>query len=390
MIYINAYSAICALGSDNDKIATALLNTQKEYLTKSSSFLKDEKSSYFGVINADLKDLCEFDDHNSRNNRVLATLADRVKPVIEKLKQSYGSDRIGVVMGTSTSGLEETADALKAYLKDGSKKDDFKYSYQEFGSPSNFLSDYLSVKGPSYTISTACSSSARALLSAKNLIESGLCDAVIAGGADTLCSVPINGFDAMSVLSYDRCIPFNADRHGINIGEGGGLMVLSKQRSSLVLKAVGQSSDAYHPSAPDPTGEGAIRAMTLALKEANLETSDIGYINMHGTATKLNDSMEALAVYSMFKDSVPCSSTKYLTGHTLGASGILEACILCLLIDRKLPLPAQDFSKNKKDEELSGIKFVKDTFHPLKMNMMSNSFAFGGNNTCVIIGENNE
>ena len=130
MIYINAYSAICALGSDNDKIATALLNTQKEYLTKSSSFLKDEKSSYFGVINADLKDLCEFDDHNSRNNRVLATLADRVKPVIEKLKQSYGSDRIGVVMGTSTSGLEETADALKAYLKDGSKKDDFKYSYQ--------------------------------------------------------------------------------------------------------------------------------------------------------------------------------------------------------------------------------------------------------------------
>ena len=130
--------------------------------------------------------------------------------------------------------------------------------------------------------------------------------------------------------------------------------------------------------------------MSLALKEANLQVSDIGYINMHGTATKLNDSMEALAVYSIFKDSVPCSSTKYLTGHTLGAAGILEACILCLLIDRKLPLPAQDFSKNKKDEELRDIKFVKDTLHPLKMNMMSNSFAFGGNNTCVIIGENNE
>lgn len=390
MIYINAYSAICALGSDNEQIADSLLNTKKEYLTKSDSYLKDHKSSYFGVINANLKDISEFEDHNSRNNRVLATLADRVKPIVEELKSKFGADRIGVVMGTSTSGLEETVDALKVYLEDGSKKNDFKYSHQEFGSPSNFLCDYLCLKGPAYTISTACSSSARALLSAKNLIESDLCDVVIAGGADTLCSVPINGFDSMSVLSYDRCIPFNADRHGINIGEAGGLMVLSKEKSDLVLKAVGQSSDAYHPSAPDPTGDGAKTAMELALKEANLSTSDIGYINMHGTATKLNDSMEALAVYNLFKDSVPCSSTKYLTGHTLGAAGILEACILCLLIDRKIPLPIQDFSKNKVDDELHKIQFVNKELHPKTMNMMSNSFAFGGNNTCVIIGENNE
>lgn len=385
MIYINVLTSVSSLGTNELTIVDSLSHTDRCYLTYRDDLLNEHKGSYFGQIKAKLPRLDEYPEHKSRNSAVLAFLADSIKDSINELKQKYSKDRIAIILGTSTSGLDETENELKKFMQTGVPSRDFYYKSQEFGDPSMFLADYLDIDGPAYTISTACSSSARALICGKRMLESGLVDAVIAGGADTLCKVPINGFNSMGVLSHERCLPFNKNRAGINIGEGGGLMILSKEKASLELLGVGESSDAYHVSSPEPSGAGAISAMKMALDDASLTTDDIGYVNLHGTATKLNDAMESKAMASLFKGKVPCSSTKYMTGHTLGAAGIVEAAILCYLLKHDLDLPVQDFSHYEIDDTLDECGLVKEKMKAKKKVMMSNSFAFGGNNASIII-----
>ena len=385
MIYINVLTSVSSLGTNELTIVDSLSHTDRCYLTYRDDLLNEHKGSYFGQIKAKLPRLDEYHEHKSRNSAVLAFLADSIKDSINELKQKYSKDRIAIILGTSTSGLDETENELKKFMQTGVPSRDFYYKSQEFGDPSMFLADYLEIDGPAYTISTACSSSARALICGKRMLESGLVDAVIAGGADTLCKVPINGFNSMGVLSHERCLPFNKNRAGINIGEGGGLMILSKEKASLELLGVGESSDAYHVSSPEPSGAGAISAMKMALDDASLTTDDIGYVNLHGTATELNDAMESKAMASLFKGKVPCSSTKYMTGHTLGAAGIVEAAILCYLLKHDLDLPVQDFSHDEIDDTLDECGLVKEKMKAKKKVMMSNSFAFGGNNASIII-----
>ncbi|MCI7252126.1 MAG: beta-ketoacyl-ACP synthase [Succinatimonas sp.] len=385
MIYINVLTSVSSLGTNELTIVDSLSHTDRCYLTYRDDLLNEHRGSYFGQIKAKLPRLDEYPEHKSRNSAVLAFLADSIKDSINELKQKYSKDRIAIILGTSTSGLDETENELKKFMQTGVPSRDFYYKSQEFGDPSMFLADYLDIDGPAYTISTACSSSARALICGKRMLESGLVDAVIAGGADTLCKVPINGFNSMGVLSHERCLPFNKNRAGINIGEGGGLMILSKEKASLELLGVGESSDAYHVSSPEPSGAGAISAMKMALDDASLTTDDIGYVNLHGTATKLNDAMESKAMASLFKGKVPCSSTKYMTGHTLGAAGIVETAILCYLLKHDLDLPVQDFSHDEIDDTLDECGLVKEKMKAKKKVMMSNSFAFGGNNASIII-----
>ena len=385
MIYINDLTSVSSLGTNELTIVDSLSHTDRCYLTYRDDLLNEHKGSYFGQIKAKLPRLDEYPEHKSRNSAVLAFLADSIKDSINELKQKYSKDRIAIILGTSTSGLDETENELKKFMQTGVPSRDFYYKSQEFGDPSMFLADYLDIDGPAYTISTACSSSARALICGKRMLESGLVDAVIAGGADTLCKVPINGFNSMGVISHERCLPFNKNRAGINIGEGGGLMILSKEKASLELLGVGESSDAYHVSSPEPSGAGAISAMKMALDDASLTTDDIGYVNLHGTATKLNDAMESKAMASLFKGKVPCSSTKYMTGHTLGAAGIVETAILCYLLKHDLDLPVQDFSHDEIDDTLDECGLVKEKMKAKKKVMMSNSFAFGGNNASIII-----
>lgn len=385
MIYINVLTSVSSLGTNELTIVDSLSHTDRCYLTYRDDLLNEHKGSYFGQIKAKLPRLDEYPEHKSRNSAVLAFLADSIKDSINELKQKYSKDRIAIILGTSTSGLDETENELKKFMQTGVPSRDFYYKSQEFGDPSMFLADYLDIDGPAYTISTACSSSARALICGKRMLESGLVDAVIAGGADTLCKVPINGFNSMGVLSHERCLPFNKNRAGINIGEGGGLMILSKEKASLELLGVGESSDAYHVSSPEPSGAGAISAIKMALDDASLTTDDIGYVNLHGTATKLNDAMESKAMASLFKGKVPCSSTKYMTGHTLGAAGIVETAILCYLLKHDLDLPVQDFSHDEIDDTLDECGLVKEKMKAKKKVMMSNSFAFGGNNASIII-----
>lgn len=387
MIYINDLTSVSSLGTNELTIVDSLSHTDRCYLTYRDDLLNEHKGSYFGQIKAKLPRLDEYHEHKSRNSAVLAFLTDSIKDSINELKQKYSKDRIAIILGTSTSGLDETENELKKFMQTGVPSRDFYYKSQEFGDPSMFLADYLEIDGPAYTISTACSSSARALICGKRMLESGLVDAVIAGGADTLCKVPINGFNSMGVLSQERCLPFNKNRAGINIGEGGGLMILSKEKASLELLGVGESSDAYHVSSPDPSGAGAISAIEMALNDASLTTDDIGYVNLHGTATKLNDAMESKAMASLFKGKVPCSSTKYMTGHTLGAAGIVEAAILCYLLKHDLDLPVQDFSHDEIDDTLDECGLIKEKIKAKKKVMMSNSFAFGGNNASIIIAK---
>ena len=387
MIYINDLTSVSSLGTNELTIVDSLSHTDRCYLTYRDDLLNEHKGSYFGQIKAKLPRLDEYPEHKSRNSAVLAFLADSIKDSINELKQKYSKDRIAIILGTSTSGLDETENELKKFMQTGVPSRDFYYKSQEFGDPSMFLADYLDIDGPAYTISTACSSSARALICGKRMLESSLVDAVIAGGADTLCKVPINGFNSMGVLSHERCLPFNKNRAGINIGEGGGLMILSKKKASLELLGVGESSDAYHVSSPEPSGAGAISAMKMALDDASLTTDDIGYVNLHGTATKLNDAMESKAMASLFKGKVPCSSTKYMTGHTLGAAGIVEAAILCYLLKHDLDLPVQDFSHDEIDDTLDECGLIKEKIKAKKKVMMSNSFAFGGNNASIIIAK---
>ncbi|WP_031491559.1 beta-ketoacyl-ACP synthase [Succinivibrio dextrinosolvens] len=387
MIYINCYASISALGNTKDTIINSLGSEKKEYLTARSDMINGGKTAYYGCVeNCKLPDISDYKEHNTRNNRFLAYLCNELKEQIKYFTDKYAPDRIGVVMGTSTSGLSESEEEIKRFKESNVRSDNYFFSFQEFGDPAMFLSEYLKISGPSYTISTACSSSSRALISARRLIESGLCDVVIAGGADTLCTVPINGFNSMGLISSNPCTPFCEGRDGISIGEAGGLMVLSKEKSNLTLRGIGESSDAYHVSSPDPTGEGAVSAMKMALENAKLTPSDIGYINLHGTATKLNDAMEAKAVASVFGDKVPCSSTKYMTGHTLGAAGILESCILCYILENDLALPIQSTSIRNLDKGLDNCGLITKRVKANKPYMMSNSFAFGGNNASVIIG----
>jgi 3-oxoacyl-[acyl-carrier-protein] synthase-1 len=265
----------------------------------------------------------------------------------------------------------------------------FNYKQQETGSMSEFLKEFLGLQNIAYTISTACSSSGKAFASATRLIEQNICDVVLVGGCDTLCELTLNGFDCLEAISQDICQPFSINRNGINIGEGSALFILSKEPSEVSLMGIGESSDGYHITAPEPNGLGAIFAMESALNKAQLEPKQIGYLNLHGTATNLNDAMESNAVKTVF-DSVDCSSTKYLTGHTLGAAAATEVAMCWLLLSNHYN-PSQNLPKqNVSIETLStniGI-ITEDTTYENPY-FMSNSFAFGGSNASVIIGRKN-
>lgn len=240
--------------------------------------------------------------------------------------------------------------------------------------------------GPAYTISTACSSSARAIISGRRLIDAGLVDVAIVGGADSLSRMPVNGFNSLESFSPTLCEPFGRNRRGITIGEAAALMVLTREPGEVALLGAGESSDAYHISAPHPQGEGAIRAINQALNEAGITAADVGYINLHGTATPLNDRIEAQVIHDLFGDRVPCSSTKHLTGHTLGAAGITEAALSWLILTRSLPLPPQDFSRYAPDDTLPAFGLLHQSAPLNKPVILSNSFAFGGNNASLLLG----
>ncbi|WP_210447705.1 beta-ketoacyl-[acyl-carrier-protein] synthase family protein [Vibrio crassostreae] len=397
-IYIQDCGFHSALGSEVTDIHGCLKDERESNMVEVHDILNDGKHTVVGQIAGELPPIhSDLTQYATRNNQLALSALHQIEDSIEQAKSQFGADRIAVVIGTSTSGISDGEAAFKQKLANGEFPADYHYSKQELGDTSEFVSQYCALTGPNYVISTACSSSGRVFLTAQRLLDSGMADAVLVGGVDTLCKLTLNGFHGLEALSTTHCKPFSATRDGINIGEAAAFMLLSKTKlagvnaaqdtSNIALLGCGDSSDAHHISAPHPEGNGAEQAMKKALHSAQLNAEDIGYINAHGTATPLNDSMESKAIHRIFANKVPVSSTKPLTGHTLGAASAIEAAIAWHILKYDLPLPLQKCQDKAEDIE---IDLVNCSQKLKAKNILSNSFAFGGNNISLIFGVVND
>ncbi len=388
-LFLNDTSLLCAAGSDNGKILTRLQSGDRTGLVKTEEFSPGH-AVFVGLVQSQLPEIeAKYSVYDSRNNRLLLAALSRIRPTVDAIIRKYGAQRVGIVLGTSTSGVKSTELALAEVAKGRPKPEQFHYKQQQFGGAADFLAHQLGLNGPAYVISTACSSSGRAFASARRLIMLDLCDAVIVGGADSLCRFTVRGFAALESLSAGLCRPFGRHRDGINLSEAAALFVLSKAEGDVELLGIGASCDAYHFSAPDPTAGGVIAAMEMALKEAKIHPKQMDYINLHGTATQLNDTMESEAVAKVFGDSVAVSSTKGMTGHALGAAAALELGLCWQLLMQNEPhgLLIPNINDDETDTSLPPLNFVKpDQSLGRRINYcQSNSFAFGGNNISIIV-----
>lgn len=391
--YLNALGVVCSLGLGKSAVAEALFAGDDSGIRPEHGWIPAQAPP-LASVRAELPPIPDawIGQRNNRNNRLLLAAAQDIEPDIRAAIARYGQARIGVVLGTSTTGIEEATQGIGVYRQEGAWPADYRYAHQELGAPAAFLSEWLALAGPCYSISTACTSGARALLSAQRLLRMGLCDAVLCGGVDTLCRLAINGFYALEAVDVQRCDPFSKHRRGINIGEAAALFLMTREAAPVQLLGGGASSDAYHMSSPDPQGVGSQKAMRDAMRVAGLDAAQIDYINLHGTATEHNDSMESLAVAATFEHAVACSSTKSLTGHTLAAAGALEAALCWLSLtdgraERRLPPHVWD---GEADPALPRLNLVQMGDHlpaDRRCYLMSNSFAFGGNNASLILGD---
>lgn len=386
--YLPQLGIVNALGSGKSAVLEGLLEGNQSGMQSCGPFLTG-RHGFVGVVSDSLLDVPgDLQKYDCRNNRLLITAAGQIRDDIDDLKARFGPDRIAVLIGTSTSGISAGEVAVDALASEGEMPADFHYRQQEIGTAAEFLARYLRLDGPRYTISTACSSSAKALASAQRLLVAGLCDAVVVGGCDSLCRLTTNGFDALESMSNAICNPFSVNRNGINVGEGAAVFLMTKDEAPVRVAGIGESSDAYHMSAPEPSGKGAELAISRAMSNAGTTPEDIGYINLHGTATIKNDAMESQVVERVFGSETPCSSTKSQIAHTLGAAGAQEIGLCWLLLGesnegRRLPRHLWD---GDADPDLASISLTEAGARWNRDLFMSNSFAFGGSNVSVIIG----
>jgi 3-oxoacyl-[acyl-carrier-protein] synthase-1 len=330
--------------------------------------------------------------YECRNNRLaeLALQQDGFFEAVQRAAERWGPRRVGVFLGTSTAGILQTELAYRERdSSSGALPPGFEYgpTHNSF-SVADYVRKRCRLEGPAVAVSCACASSAKAFGSARRMIEAGLVDAAVVGGVDSLCLTTLYGFHSLQLSSSTPCRPFDAARDGISIGEAAAFALLERapqnmEGGSVLLLGIGESSDAYHISAPHPEGLGARRAMQAALAAALLEPGDIDYINLHGTGTPSNDRAESQAVTSVFGATTPCSSTKGATGHTLGAAGALEAIISALALQNGF-MPG-GVHTTKIDPTLTAL-YLKENRRAAVNRVLSNSFGFGGTNCSLIFG----
>jgi 3-oxoacyl-[acyl-carrier-protein] synthase I len=390
MIYLNALGMICSLGKTCDEIKRGLLELAQSGVVMTEAYSPGTPLP-LGRIDTALPPMDEWPLRDrSRNNQLALAAVTQIRPAVDAAIERYGAARIGLVLGTSTSGIAEGESALRQYTITGSLPERFHYGQQELGSLASMLATKLGIGGPAYVQSSACASSAKALASGTRLIRMGVCDAVLAGGADSLCAFTVAGFRALESVSEKRCNPLSRNRDGINIGEGAAVFLMSSEPATVALRGCGESSDGYHMSAPDPAGVGARLAIERALARAAIGAGQIDYVNLHGTGTLQNDAMESRVIDALFGARVAVSSTKPFTGHTLGAAGAIEAGLCWLAMqddnpDGKLPPHLWD---GMADTDLPALNVVETGHrlgHPLRW-ALSNSFAFGGANAALVLG----
>ena len=328
-----------------------------------------------------------------RNNRLawLALQQDELPVAIAEVVARHGAARVAVVMGTSTSSIGATEEAYTRLVDENGERrfppDLDRPLIHTPHSLGNFVQQATALRGPCVTVATACSSSAKVFAQAARLIQAGIVDAALVGGVDTLCGSVLFGFNALQLVSAQPCKPFDAARDGLSLGEAGGFAVLERSDagdpSPLQLRGYGESSDAHHMSAPHPQGLGAKLAMNDALARSGIDAGDIGYLNLHGTATPANDSIESRAVAELFPDRLHASSTKGWTGHTLGAAGIVESVVALLALERGLLPGTLNCSV---PDPACGAQIRFDNAQRDIRYAMNNSFGFGGNNACLVFG----
>lgn len=385
--YLNHLGLICAAGDTPAAFWRALTAPQPSGVRPER--WRDGRDLHLGRIDRPLPPLSGPEHLRSRNNTLLAAAYAQIEGAAKAACVRFGAGRVAIVLGTSTSGVGESELDWAAWARTGALPPGHEPRRQEIGNPAEWLAQASGAQGPAYVVSTACSSSAKALASAARLLRSGAADAVLCGGADSLCDFTVAGFSALEAVSAERCRPMGAGRVGINIGEAAALFLMTREpegAGAVRLAGWGETSDAHHISAPEPSGRGAEAAMRDALTRAGLEPAGIGYLNLHGTATPHNDAMESQAVARLFGLDLPCSSTKPLTGHTLGAAGALEAAAAWLTLRGAGELPAHHLA-GERDPALPALRLVQpgERLAAAPRAVLSNSFAFGGSNAALVL-----
>ncbi|MFP5005714.1 beta-ketoacyl-[acyl-carrier-protein] synthase family protein [Acinetobacter pittii] len=376
---------LSALGSELNQIKQALQQPQQT-LNLRDDLIADRDvwvGQYTHPLCSSVPDTLQSVD--SRNLRFALTALSEIETELKAYTASFENKRLAIVVGTSTSGIADNELLLKQYFQ-GQTDLSISHYPQEMSCLAKALQQYLGWEGPAYTISTACSSSAKALAAGQRLLHADLADVVLVGGVDTLCKLTLNGFNSLESLSEHICQPCGLNRDGINIGEAAAFFVLSKEQALVMLMGAGESMDAWHISAPHPEGKGAALAMQRALDMAHISAQEVGYINLHGTATPQNDAMEIKAVRQVFGDyQVALSSTKHKTGHCLGAAGAIEAFVCEQVLKDQSWLPLHQSVEI--DPDLADQNYVQNAElkQPIRY-IMSNSFAFGGSNISLVFG----
>ncbi len=353
-----------------------------------------EKIAPTGLVTEPLPNI-ENPEFNTRINQLIKAAFPQLAENLAFIKSQFSSKRIGVVLGTSNTGVREIETQVKHKYENPNSTETICLSQMALCHPTDFIKETLAIDGPAIAISTACSSAGKAFATAQELLDNDICDAVIVGGADSFSPFVQGGFDSLGIISENQAHPLSRERDGINIGEGAALFILTREclpnNDAIRLLGVGESSDAYHLTSPDPDGNGAAESMRDALKKAKLVPADIDYLNLHGTGTPANDAMESKGVVAVFGEKLPLSSSsKPFFGHALGASGALEAALCWLALSEKFNpqhhLPYH-IAINAADPEIPTLPRVEPQKCVPAKTILSNSFAFGGSNVSVIFGK---
>ena len=371
---ITGYDGLCNLGIGMDSIYTNAIQGNNNCFTVLNDYIKPD-SIRVGLIDCELPKI-DYKNYNTRCNALLLKNLELLDTQIKALLAKYDKSKIGVIAATTNSGVEEFETTKNSM-------------HYELGSPAYFLSQHLGLTGYFATVSTACSSGIKAFSLARDLLKINIIDSAIIVCVDSLAKVPVYGFNSLEVLTNKPCNPFSKNRSGMNIGEASAIFIVEKEGKGIEILGIGESSDIYHSTTPDPEGKEGINAIKFALNEAKLKPNEIDYINAHGTGTIANDIMESNAIYKVFGDSVPVSSTKQLTGHCLGAAAGIETALCCKLLENCDGKLYPHIFDGEYDQSLPKIQLAEKNKNYKCKTVMCNSFGFGGTNAIMILGRNN-
>jgi 3-oxoacyl-[acyl-carrier-protein] synthase-1 len=399
-IYLSEPGLVCCAGSNKDELYRSCITGNKSAMVNRE--LNAEESFPTGQIPCQALPPVELPVQpaaytnvsyttGTRIIRIIDKALEQIRPNIEKAIAKYGHENIGVCLGSCDNGSEAYLLAHREFFSGGSFPKDYRLDFQSASFSAEYIALKFGLKGPVFTVATACASGASAIMKGAELIRSGYCSAVIAGGADVVSETVFMGFHALEAMSNSPTNPLSKNRKGINLGEGAAFFLLDSEGGGIELLGAGESADAHHMTAPGPDGVGPAKAMKAAILEAKINPCQIDYVNLHGTGTDLNDKAEAFALKTVFGEMLPkVSSTKPIMGHTLGAAGALEAAVCWMVLKEQKGLPVHCWDGDRDEEfPLLPVVSLSESEQPVPVQTsicMTNSFAFGGCNVSLIIG----